>query len=119
MTLSSSNDIKSQHFPIAGQSPAWQSGQVQPTLSVQPSAAETAQKDRKPKKNKEAPSPFENDFPDLGPSQGPILSELSSSKNGAKKKNKKNPDHSGGFMIGDEPITASRPTSSGARGWNL
>jgi len=96
---------------ISGQTAAWQSssaGQVQPKISVQPSAAEPAKKSEplKSKKIKEAPAPFEDDFPDLGPSQGPSLSEAMSSKGGAKKKNKNKKNGSAGFLIGDEPITA-------------
>jgi len=85
-------------------------------LSVQPSAAEPAKKSEpKSKKNKEAPAPFEDDFPDLGPSQGPSLSEALSSKSGAKQKNKNKKNGSAAFTIGDEPITATQ-TSSSAQG---
>ena len=103
---------------FSGQTAAWQSNtsQVQPKLSVQSNAASESAKISEPlksKKIKEAPAPFEDDFPDLGPSQGPSLSEAMSWKNGAKKKNKNKKNGSAGFLIGDEPITAVQPPAQG------
>ena len=112
------DSVLKRELPLTpGQAPVWQ--QSQPVgASVQVVPAETIRKSDSGskmnvplKKGKEAPAPFEEDFPDLGPSSGNAQSDSSGAKNGAKKKNK-NKGKNNGFMIGDELIPSAEPAQS-------
>ena len=75
------------------------------------------------KKGKEAPAPFVEDFPGLGPSQGPSSSARpdSSAKNSAganANSKKKNKGKKNGFLIGEDALPSAEQSSSKGKYFN-